>query len=68
MALSTAPAGWSQNKLDAFNRLMEAVSCYEQMQAALQALGITNGPYITARNDVAALIQIDLGPAFLATN
>lgn len=63
--MNTQPAGWSPAKLQAWNDLLEAVLQLEAFTVALQQLGITSGPYVQAKDEVAALVTESLGPAFL---
>lgn len=63
--MNTCPAGWSREKLAAFNALTEAVGDYVLYRQALTALGITDPAAVKVGTDVGTMIRTVLIPRLL---
>lgn len=66
MSLTVSPNGWSADKLNAFNDLMNAVEAYNNFDQALTKLGINNAVLNQDRTDLGNLIKNQLGPNLIA--
>ena len=66
MSLTVIPDGWSTDKLQAFNDLVDAATAYNTFANALQALGVNNATLNQDRTDVGNLIKNVLGPRLIA--
>lgn len=66
MALNVLPDGWTPQKLQAFNDVVDAATAYNTYANALAALGVNNATLNQDRTDVANLIKNVLGPRLIA--
>lgn len=64
--LTTLPAGWTADRLIAWNALMDAVVQYEAFQQAVLQLGVKNPAILQLGTDVGKLVTDVLAPAVLA--